>query len=161
MGTAQRLIWLAMAICTNMGQAIAASPYDHFHIRSGVLTGNTAWEGKNMVIADVVVPTGSTLTILPGTWIVFHNGDLDNRGLYPEKSEVIVQGKLELPENEKDSIRILDIRDPLVRPYLTGGESLEIKPEAVDLRDLKEEWRGFKHQYAIVWALIYSIALLL
>ena len=62
---------------------------------SGTLAGNETWSGTVTLTGDVTVPVGVTLTINPGTEVVFPAGSDDTGG--GEESgltELIVNGSL-------------------------------------------------------------------
>ena len=61
--------------------SLTPSIYKH---RSGTITASTTWSGNFVIDNSVTVPTGHTLTILPGTNLFFKNG-----------SSLIVEGGLD------------------------------------------------------------------
>lgn len=62
---------------------------------SGTLPGDTTWSGTVNVTGDVTVPSGLTLTILPGTTVIISAlSDDTGGGIEPTKVELIVQGTL-------------------------------------------------------------------
>lgn len=66
-----------------------------FNVRSGILAGSEDWDGLIIVNGDVTVPTGATLTIQPGTEILFtYDFDRVESGADIAKSELIVSGTL-------------------------------------------------------------------
>ena len=63
---------------------------------SGVLTTDEVWSGEVTVTGDVVVPYGYTLTIHPGTRIIFKaNTDDRSSGNDLNRCELIVKGRLD------------------------------------------------------------------
>jgi len=61
---------------------------------SGAITENTMWSGDITVSGDVIVNSGVTLTVLPGTTVTFSDGDDQSGGEHSSKSEIIVNGTL-------------------------------------------------------------------
>jgi len=63
--------------------------------KSGVITTDETWSGEVLVTGDVVVASGATLTILPGSTIRFLPGfDDQASGDYPSLTEIRVIGAL-------------------------------------------------------------------
>jgi len=62
---------------------------------SGTVYPGMVWEGTIRITGDVTVPEGVTLTISPGTTVIFSAGSDDQHsGLYPDKCELAVYGTL-------------------------------------------------------------------
>jgi len=72
----------------------------------GMLPENTqiSWNGKITICGDVTLPQSSTLTIEPGTEILFENGDVEQGGEDPDKSELIINGQLIANGTEQNRI---------------------------------------------------------
>ena len=66
-----------------------------YHTSSGPLRCNETWSGTIYISGDVTVPVGKTLTIGPGTKVVFTaNSDDQHGGINSGKCELIVYGTL-------------------------------------------------------------------
>lgn len=141
---------------------IAQTIYDEFHIRSGRLTADETWEGKNILASDVLIPENITLTLAPHTWLVFNNNDAQNLGHYPDQVELITHGKL--VQSPTESATILNITDPQVQDIIKtydSSNSITIRPEAIDTEPVHRKINRYKHHYVVTWAVIYSILLIL
>ncbi len=67
----------------------------HAATTSGSLIGNEVWSGTVTLTGDIVVPSSVTLTIKPGTRVVFPAGSDDTSGGEdPARTELIVHGSL-------------------------------------------------------------------
>ncbi|MBX5484870.1 MAG: right-handed parallel beta-helix repeat-containing protein, partial [Myxococcaceae bacterium] len=63
----------------------------------GQLPGNTTWDPAGnpwTITGDLTVPAGVTLTIQPGTQVVFASGDAMGSGANSSRTELIVEGTL-------------------------------------------------------------------
>jgi len=79
---------------------------------SGILSSNETWEGFIPVIGDITIPTGITLTIDPGTSILFKsNHDHESSGYNTSKTEIIVEGILDAIGSENSKIKFTSIID--------------------------------------------------
>lgn len=137
-----------------------ASVYKALTLKKGTLTHDEIWSGKILLAEDVVVPEGITLTLNDGTWIIINNFDPENRGYYPDRTELIVKGSLDI--TNKASLMIMPVTDPRLRPFLSASadETRAITPLPYDAKELQRHWRDYRHQYSIVWSLMYGILLL-
>ena len=64
----------------------------NYNVPGSQITSNTTWSGEIVLIGDVVVPSGKTLTINPGTKIYFRpNTDVYEAGWKTLKAEIIVE----------------------------------------------------------------------
>lgn len=144
-------------------QSIAAQTvYDDFYIRSGVVTSNQTWQGKNILATDILIPEHITLTLAPNTWLIYNNNDAKNLGKYPDQVELITQGTLR--QSPTQSARILTISDPHVQESLSrykASDSLTIRPEPIDTQPLHSKVNRHKRHYIVTWTVIYSILLIL
>ncbi len=135
-----------------------ASIYDHVNLKSGILTQNETWSGKIVLSEDVIVPKDLILNIADDTWIIFNNFDYNNKGLYENQTELIVYGTLEM--NNKDSIQIMPITDSRLDYLKDQALTKTITPTPYDTTPLKDQLRGYRHQYSIIWTIAYGILLL-
>ena len=103
------------------------------------------WSGRVDLSEDVVVPTGLSLTLAPGTQVTTHGHRIISYGT------VNILGE---PENSVEFSHFA----------ATPGATLEvikIKPYDVDTQILKEEFDSFKVQYAILWSLLFASTFLM
>jgi len=68
------------------------------------ITTDMIWSGKVVIHGDVVVDTGATVTIEPGTCVEFDTTDNQSSGNDSTKSELIVYGTLTAVGTEAESI---------------------------------------------------------
>ncbi|RLA97759.1 MAG: hypothetical protein DRG83_15375, partial [Deltaproteobacteria bacterium] len=71
---------------------------------SGTLTENETWSGTVVLTGDVTVPEGVTLTIEPGTQVIFPARSDDTGGGDPNVTELIVNGSLVATGNDSNKI---------------------------------------------------------
>lgn len=154
-----RSLVLASLLCSPL-VANAASLESLFTIKQGELTQDENWSGKILLVSDVVVPPGRTLTIAPGTWLVFNEADFDNRGKHARQAELIVNGSLIA---ESDDILLSLLSGAQVQKYIQQQgpvDTVTIAPQPVTGNDLTQDWKKYKHNYALLWAMIYSLWLI-
>ncbi|HEY6000332.1 MAG TPA: right-handed parallel beta-helix repeat-containing protein, partial [bacterium] len=78
------------------GSGIAVSIDHTLPTTSGLLTADETWSGVVTLTGDVTVPPGVTLTIAPGTTVIFPSQRDDQAGgANPARAELIVQGTLD------------------------------------------------------------------
>ncbi|MBU0672970.1 MAG: hypothetical protein KJ732_08095 [Candidatus Margulisbacteria bacterium] len=109
------------------------------------LDKNAVWAGSINLTEDIIVPSGLSLTIAPGTK-VFTNGN-----------KIISFGTLNILGEE-------DKRVDFYNTLLTNSSTIEVikvKPYDVDTEILKEEFNVFKAQYAILWSLLFASTFIL
>lgn len=141
--------------------AVAAPLESLFILKQGELHQDEIWTGKILLVSDVIVPEGRTLSIAPGTWLVFNEADFDNHGKHTERSELIVDGTLIA---QADSIALYSLGDAPVQEYIRQHgepEAITIAPQPVEPSDLTNDWRKYKHNYALLWVVVYSLWLIL
>ncbi len=99
----QKILWLSMVWMLNMLPATFAETIEV----GGTLSGTINWTSENTYIAtdNILLPSGSTLTIEAGTVIKFNQG----RGLNVEGGKLLIQG------NKTDSVYMI--------PNHTGNET--------------------------------------
>ena len=133
-----------------------------FHFKQGELVENETWSGKILLLSDVLIPENIELTIMPESWIVYNEVDLNNLGVDPAKPEIITHGILTIPDNK--SIKLFTLGDSEVQQYMdqhAGLESISITPKPEPLTDLERDLHKSKRAYAWLWVVIYSIWLVL
>ena len=54
-------------------------------------------------------------------------------------------------------------QSPLFRNFLNSYEQSDIPiiAQPVSTQKIESKWRSYKHQYAIIWAIMYSLAIIL
>lgn len=128
-----------------------------YDVKSGVLGSSEAWEGEIKVEGDVVVPEGMELEIRPGTVLFYEHKDKMNYGREEDLPEIVVYGALKIGERSNGSGQFELI------PLDSKTRIIKISPYEVDTKSLRDEFRAFKVQYAVIWtllgaALIYTVA---
>lgn len=61
---------------------------------SGIIASDTTWSGRAVVVGDITIPSGKTLTIAPGTQVEFASSDALHGGADTDRCEVLVYGRL-------------------------------------------------------------------
>ena len=124
--------------------------------RSGKLSGDETWSGTVQMTGDVIVPEGITLTISPGTVIKLADYDDTAGGKYPDRCELIIYGKLKIEGDKKDTITFISKRgvSPIIVPLNPEIKNVVVKPYKVDTESLRDEFRTFRIQYAILWVVL-------
>ena len=76
-----------------------------------VLSTDTQWQGHVEITEDVVVPSGITLSVAPGTIIKIHPSE--NTRIDPEylshQTEILVRGKIKAESSSGEIIRFTGI----------------------------------------------------
>jgi M6 family metalloprotease-like protein len=58
--------------------------------------GTTRWSGRRTIPMDLVIPSGAELVVGAGSRLGFSSTDLGGSGLFPELTELLVEGRLEV-----------------------------------------------------------------
>jgi len=139
------------------------TPYEElFEFKQGVLEESETWSGKILLLGDVLIPEGVELTISPDSWIIYNEIDLGNLGSDAVKPEIVVNGKLNIPDNS--NVKLVALGDSDVQKYIEDNSAIEavaIKPKPEPLADLERDLHTSKRAYAWLWVAIYSIWLVL
>jgi len=137
----------------------SATVYDQLTIKHGTLTQDETWSGKIMLTGDVLIPIGRKVTLRQGTWLVFNDFDIYNFGSDEKTPELIVAGEL----NRGRGVRVMTVHDVAFQNFLSQykSDAVAIVPEEVDLTPLRDEWQSYKFQYGALWAVMYSLILIL
>lgn len=109
------------------------------------LSQSELWSGRVDLSEDVVVPTGLSLTLAPGTQVTTHGHRIISYGT------VNILGEA---DNKVEFRHFAATRG-------TTLEVIRIKPYDVDTQILKEEFDSFKVQYAILWSLLFASTFLM
>jgi len=102
-------------------------------------SGLTRWSGRRRIPLDLVVPADAELRIDPGTVVEF-GPDASLRGIFPELTELIVDGRLTVEAEASRPARFTS--DPLVGESIWYGVRLSAGSQ-VDIRYLQVERAGF------------------
>ncbi|HID19840.1 MAG TPA: right-handed parallel beta-helix repeat-containing protein, partial [Methanophagales archaeon] len=79
------------------------------HYRSGVITGDEAWEGEVRVGGDIIIPEGVEVKVMPGTVVkVAPHHDGLSSGVDPMRVEIIVAGGITFKDGGNPSRFISD-----------------------------------------------------
>jgi hypothetical protein len=138
----------------------AEEPKASADIKFGELEQDEIWEGEILLIGDVVVPEGNTLTIMPGTKIISTDDDVLKGGNHPDKCEIIVKGKIKAMGNKAQPIKIsanYSEESLKLYPLDSSTKIVRFSPYKVDTEELKDEFASFRNGYFIMWSLIYAI----
>jgi len=140
--------------------ANSGSIYNELTIKNGTINQNESWSGKIILTGDVTIPNGITVTVMPDTWLVFQTQDHTPIGKNDKKVEVIVLGNFIKSDN---SIKLMTTQSPLFQDFLNSYEqsNIPITAKPVSTKEIESKWRSYKHQYAIIWAVMYSLAIIL
>ncbi len=99
----------------------------------GPLQGDLFWQGRVMLVGDVIVEQGASLTIAPGTEVIFLSSppELDLLVDHPNfpGSELIVKGVLRA-EGTAEAPIVFRHRDPAAPPGSWGAVNLTESPSA-------------------------------
>ncbi len=113
-GIGTAILLLSFAILTQPVLAITTS---------GTLIQDEMWTGEILITGDVVIPEGITLTVLPGTFIIFSGDGSDNdvetavlNELWLAKSNLIVRGDLIIQGKEDSRVVIGGLTPDANRP---------------------------------------------
>ena len=131
-----------------------ASPKFSYETKSGELKEDEVWSGNILLVGDVLIPKGKILEIKEDTVIFCSDSDVNNLGLDPGKSEIIVYGKLKAKGNKETPILIASDIGGLEK------EEIVIIPEKPDTEKVLSEWKTFKWQYMVFWSIISALVLL-
>jgi M6 family metalloprotease-like protein len=101
--------------------------------------GLTRWSGRRKIPLDLVVPADAELRIDPGTVVEF-GLDVSSRGIFPELTELIVDGRLTVEGESSRPARFTS--DPLVAEGIWYGVRLGAGA-LIDVRYLQVERAGF------------------
>lgn len=129
-------------------------------IKVGELIKDEVWEGKVFLIGDVTIPLGKKLIIKPGTQVIFDERDIMESGQHRDQVELIAYGTIEADASTVNPIRMVSISGLNAKKLVELGDSVRIirfAPYKIDTASMTREFRSFKHNYFIVWALIYGM----
>lgn len=130
-------------------------------VKHGRIAANEEWKETVYIIGDVTIPEGVTVTILPGTTILFSDHDilaLNN----PAECELIVSGTLEQLATPEHPIVFEKIGPNGEITALDRGKTQHITfyPYEIDTQILRDEFRSFKNEYLVLWSIIYAMWIL-
>ena len=124
--------------------------------KSGTLSSDERWSGVIHLTGDVIIPEDVTLFIDSGTVIKLADYDETSGGRYPDRCELIVYGKLKIDGDKNNKITFVSKRgiSPILVPLNPGIKNVMVKPYKVDTESLRDEFRAFRWQYAILWVVL-------
>ena len=149
-------LWIVISM-----SVYSQSVYDNVILKQGKINKNETWSGKIILTGDIIIPTDITVTIKPNTWLIFQTQDHHHLGNDPNKIEIIVEGNL--IAEEQSSIQLINTQNPKFKEFLNQFSSTiyTYNAKPVSTKKIESQWRSYKHQYAIMWALMYSLAVIL
>ena len=101
MESMKKLMGIIFAVCMLSAAALAQQ------FAPGVIMTDANWSGEVWVKGDVVVEKGATLTIMPGTQVMFLPVSDENKsGADPARSEITVKGRL-IAQGTRNNGRII------------------------------------------------------
>ena len=126
-------------------------------IKYGIINANETWSGEINLIGDVVVSANTTLTIEPGTILKFTNYDINNLGEDPNYTEIIVLGTLISNSPTENPIIIESQQATAIKTLNVNNTNtvIQFEPYNVDTTQMRKEFKSFKNQYFIFWAVTY------
>ena len=126
-------------------------------IKYGIINTNETWSGEINLIGDVVVSANTTLTIEPGTILKFANYDISNLGEDPNYTEIIVLGTLISNSPTENPIIIESPQATAIKTLNVNNTNavIQFEPYNVDTTQMRKEFKSFKNQYFIFWAVTY------
>ena len=155
-----RLSALLLFLITGIALGNTSSIYNEIIIKNGKITESESWSGKIILTGDVIIPKNITITVMPDTWLVFQTQDHTPTGKDDTKVEIIAHGNFIKSDN---SIKIMTTQNPLFQDFLKDYKQsdIPIRAQPVSTKKIESKWRSFKHQYAIIWAIMYSLAIII
>ena len=134
-----------------------------FVVKFGELEQDEVWNGEILLIGDVIVPEGKTLTIEPGTKIRCTDEDILAAGKHPDKCEIIVKGKIKALGSIDNPIKIssnYSENSLKLYPLDSSTKIVRFKPYKIETKELKDEFASFRTGYFVLWTLIYALTYL-
>lgn len=124
-----------------------------------VLTGKEiVWSGEVELTNDVIVPEGTTLTIMPGTKI-YGAYDFENTSITSEAWQIIIKGDLIAMGDQDQSI----VFDPMPAglssikiPVSNQINQITIAPKEIDTKKIKDEFSTFRTHYVALWCILFG-----
>jgi parallel beta-helix repeat protein len=96
-------------------------------IEKCIITSDTTWKKEVLILGDIEIPKGVTLTVMPGTVVKFFKiAEYGSSKLYKDKgthfprAELIIRGKM-LAQGTKDNMIIFTSAEQSPRPADWGG----------------------------------------
>lgn len=108
--------------------------------RALTLDKNASWSGTINLSEDVIVPAEYTLTIYPGTR-VNTNGN-----------KIISYGLVNILGEKNNQVKFIAL-DQLLNSDI---EVFKVAPYNIDTKILRDEFKVFRIQYAILWSVLFA-----
>ena len=126
-------------------------------IKYGIINTNENWSGEINLIGDVIISNNATLTITPGTKLKFANYDIHNLGKDPNYTEIIINGTLISNSPTENPIIIESYQANTLKTLKIDKTNavIHFEPYTVDTTQMRNEFKSFKNQYFIFWAVTY------
>ena len=137
---------------------VSATPIQD--VKMGTINANETWRGKILLLGDVEIPPGITVSVEPGTQIVVYPLDLTESGQSPRNPEIIIQGNLQLESKKDYPIEFMPLDEFPVKPLKLFNSStrlIQFQPYHVDLVPLRQDFHKFQSQYFVFWTIIWGI----
>ncbi|MBN2058349.1 MAG: hypothetical protein JW782_06105 [Candidatus Saganbacteria bacterium] len=155
-------ILISLFLCQQLVLALAMTDLidENTAIKVGELTEDEVWQGRVFLIGDVTVPLGRKLIIEPGTELIFDERDLLESGKRKDQCELIAFGTIETRASADKPIRLVSVSGLKAKKLVELGDEVRVirfSPYQIDTESMKQEFRSFKYNYFIVWAVIYGM----
>jgi hypothetical protein len=138
--------------------AAVAETADPSQVKWGVIKTDERWSGDIYLVGDLTIPEGLGVTVAADTRIHFASYDLLQTGEDPQRCEIIVHGRWYADSQPEQPIRLQALDGGWARlPRDAGTQVLSFQPYVVETQNLREEFRGFKNEYLILWSVIYAL----
>ena len=126
-------------------------------VKYGYIHTHQIWSGQIDLVGDIVIDHGVTVTIKPGTILRFANYDIKNYGENPSHTEIIVNGAIDAQSPSDNPIIVQHIHSSSFKPLIVDDTNtvLHFQPYEVDTTNMQQEFKSFKMEYFIFWAVTY------
>lgn len=132
-------------------------------IKYGTLSQDEIWTTDIYLVGDLTIPQGISVTVNEGITIFFSNYDLLRMGEDPGQCEIHVDGTLHMTASELQPIRFESIEDTSMHQILTQKDNIQtiaFEPYHIDTKIMRDEFKSFKHEYFVLWGIIYAFWIL-
>ena len=129
-------------------------------VKIGTIASNETWSGKILLLGDVEIPAGVTVTVAPGTQFEIYPRDLTASGQNPADSEIIIDGNLNLEAIPTSPIQFSPLSEIPSEPMKLDNTStrlIQFQPYQVDITSLRQDFRQFKSQYFVFWTILWGV----
>lgn len=114
------------------------------------------WPNESVIDHERLIPSDETVNVAPGSTIRFSDHQLKILG------QLVVQGRGDAPTaiiipNLLNLTTAEVINRPVNLKLSSNLKELEIYPYSVDTKEIVDELRAFRYQYALVWTVLMAI----